>query len=276
MQINAPLETAPVHYGPSSIKVLFFNIGGKKPAIRMHWHERMEILRVYEGNLIVSVGNKTVTVHAGEAAIVPPRTPHMAETETGARYSAVMFDVRNFYNKTEIGEKLLRALFEGRVSLKGISGNKEFIDALDTVSKNISSDVEAFSAMADLYKFLAALFKECVNDIYTESSTDRVMKEIIGYLEDNFNEEITTSDICKHFGYTVTYFCKKFKSYTGLSPMYYLKIYRMEKAYSLMKKTNLKINEIALNCGFSDANYFTRCFTAHFGFPPTKYLKTQK
>ena len=276
MQINAPLETVPVHYGPSSIKVLFFNIGSKKPAIRIHWHERMELLRVYEGNLTVTVGNKTFTVNAGEAAIVPPRTPHMAETETGARYCAVMFDVRNFYNKTEIGEKLLSALFEGRVNLKGVSSNKAFINALDGISKNASSDIEAFSAMADLYKFLEALFKECADDIYTQSSADRVMKEIIDYIEENFNEEITTSDLCKHFGYTVPYFCKKFKGYTGLTPMNYLKVYRMEKAYSLMKKTNLKINEIAFNCGFSDANYFTRCFTAHFGFPPTKYVKTQK
>ena len=276
MQINAPLETVPVRYGPSSIKALFFNIGSKKPAIRIHWHERMEFLRVYEGSLTVGVGSKTFTVKAGEAAIVPPRTPHMAETETGARYCAVMFDVRKFYNKTEIGEKLLSALFEGRVNLKGVSSNKAFIDALDDISKNTSSDVEAFSAMANLYKFLEVLFKECAEDIYTQSSADRVMKEIIGYMEENFNEEITTSDLCKHFGYTVPYFCKKFKGYTGLTPMNYLKIYRMEKAYSLMKKTNFKINEIALNCGFSDANYFTRCFTAHFGFPPTKYVKIPK
>lgn len=276
MNNDSLLEREPVIYGPSSVKTLFFNVSKKCFCFRMHWHERMELLRVFEGRLTVTLGNKTVTVEKDEAVIIPPRTPHMAQTEKGARYCAVMFDIRTFYNHTEIGEKLLSALFDGRVTLKNLTDSKSFIETIDAVSKSTASDLEAFSVMADLYRLLVTLFRECVLDIYSETATDRVMGEIISYIEENFSEEISTSHICQHFGYTVPYFCKKFKDYTGLSPMNYLKIYRMEKAYSLMKKSNLKINEIALNCGFSDANYFTRCFTSHFGFPPTRYLKIKK
>lgn len=57
--------------------------------------------------------------------------------------------------------------------------------------------------------------------------------------------------------------------------MTYLKIYRLELAYKKIKNSDTTISNIATECGFPNANYFTRCFKKHFGFPPTKYIKNQ-
>ena len=72
------LERTPVIYGPSSVKVLFFEKKGKEPNFRMHWHERIEILRVIDGELKVNLGTKTVTAKKDEFIIIPPRMPHKA------------------------------------------------------------------------------------------------------------------------------------------------------------------------------------------------------
>ena len=259
------LERTPVIYGPSSVKVLFFEKKGKEPNFRMHWHERIEILRVIEGELKVNLGTKTVTAKKDEFIIIPPRMPHKGETDIDTKYCAVMF---------EIGETLLPPLFEGRVDVENLVKDKETVLVLDEITSVASLPQENFLIMSKVYELLAKLFIKGALKTVEPDSSGRVMREIIDYIESHFAEEISTVDICNHFGYTIPYFCKKFKKHTGLSPMSYLKIFRMEKAYSMMKRSDLKIGEIAEKCGFADPNYFTRCFTAHFGHPPHYYIKT--
>lgn len=267
------LERIPVTYGPSAVRVLFFENREKKHSFRRHWHERLEILRVYEGEMTVNLGTKAVLIKKDEMVIIPPRTIHAAEMVENTRYCAVMFDLRTFYNATEIGERFLTAMFNGNVAVQNTTGDKNSIAALDSLTLRTKTEEENFCIMANVYNLIAVLFAQGICTVTGQTSADKTMREIIDYMEENFTEEISTASLCKQFGYTVPYFCKRFKNYTGLTPMNYLKIYRMEKAYSIMKKYDLKISEIAERCGFNDANYFTRCFTAHFGNPPTYYMK---
>lgn len=267
------LERAPVAYGPSAVKVLFFENKEKNHSFRMHWHERLEILRVYQGEMTVNLGTKSVLIKKDEMVIIPPRTTHAAEMVVNTRYCAVMFDLRTFYNATEIGESFLTAMFNGSAAVQNVTGNQKVIAALDALTLSAKTDVENFLVMANVYKLISEFFAEGICTIVGQNTKDKIMREIIDYMENNYREEITTASLCKRFGYTVPYFCKRFKVYTGLTPMNYLKIYRMEKAYSIIKKYDLKISEIAEKCGFDDANYFTRCFTSHFGYPPTYYMK---
>lgn len=267
-------ERTPVFYDPSSVKTLSFCKKGNEPNFRMHWHERIEILRVHEGELTVNLGTKTVVAKKDELILIPPRTPHKGATYVDTRYSAIMFDVRSFYNGTESGESFLTALFDGRMTVENLVKSKTVLDVIDAISKPPRSGEEEFSVMANVYKLLAVIFSEGICKPVALGSSDKTMREIIDFIESNFAEELTTSRVCDRFGYTVPYFCKKFKNHTGLSPMSYLKIFRMEKAYSMIKRSDLKIGEIAEKCGFSDPNYFTRCFTAHFGHPPHYYIKT--
>ena len=99
---------------------------------------------------------------------------------------------------------------------------------------------------------------------------------MIKYVEDHFQEEMTIEKLAKEFGYSKEHFCRKFKEVTGLAPMQYLGIYRIEMAEKMLKHTNQSISDIAQQCGFYDANYFTRRFKAHFGMAPTKYIMREE
>ena len=98
---------------------------------------------------------------------------------------------------------------------------------------------------------------------------------MICYIEENAAQEISIDMLCRKFGYTAAHLCRKFKNATGLSPMTYLKIYRLELAQKKLENRTTGISDIATECGFSDANYFTRCFKKHFGVPPIQYIKIQ-
>ena len=63
----------------------------------------------------------------------------------------------------------------------------------------------------------------------------------------------------------------KLKSLTELTPNNFIKSVRMKRAAQLLTTTTLNISEIAYKVGFKDVKYFSRCFKAQYGVPPSKY-----
>lgn len=66
-------------------------------------------------------------------------------------------------------------------------------------------------------------------------------------------------------------FSRRFKLATGMTPLAWLRHIRMERARELLRATNLPIDEITENVGFSDASYFSRIFQQDTGLSPQKY-----
>ncbi|MCB0376344.1 MAG: helix-turn-helix transcriptional regulator, partial [Sinomicrobium sp.] len=64
---------------------------------------------------------------------------------------------------------------------------------------------------------------------------------------------------------------RKIKALTGLNPTQYLRSYRLANAKKLLKTTGLSITAIALECGFSHHNYFSRIFKRETGLSPSDY-----
>ncbi|MBN1183646.1 MAG: helix-turn-helix transcriptional regulator [Bacteroidales bacterium] len=63
------------------------------------------------------------------------------------------------------------------------------------------------------------------------------------------------------------------KVLTGLSPIDFIKEYRMNKAIKLLKKKEYNVTEASYSCGFSDIGYFSRCFKEFFGINPSEVAK---
>ena len=63
---------------------------------------------------------------------------------------------------------------------------------------------------------------------------------------------------------------KKLKALTGMSATHFIRHIRLSQARELLKKQDLNITEIAYQVGFSDPNYFTRCYGEEFGESPSE------
>lgn len=63
---------------------------------------------------------------------------------------------------------------------------------------------------------------------------------------------------------------KKLKALTGMSATHFIRHIRLSEAKKLLKNQDLNITEIAYQVGFSDPNYFTRCYGEEFGESPSE------
>ena len=56
----------------------------------------------------------------------------------------------------------------------------------------------------------------------------------------------------------------------------YLQRFRLQKAAERLCKTETPVAQIALDCGFSGASYFTGCFKKIYGCTPKAYRSSRK
>ena len=89
----------------------------------------------------------------------------------------------------------------------------------------------------------------------------------------NYNQKISLNAIAEASGFSPNYLSRKFKEETGIGVHEYLTFIRLNKAAIELAHTDHTITEVALNNGFSDANYFKDAFHKSFGLSPREYRK---
>jgi len=267
-------ELTPVTYSTAAIKTLHFQVKENKVCFRIHWHDRVELLRIKNGSMIVELGNKSIHALKDEIVIIPPKIAHTAYTTAlPLDYDVLMFDIRSFYNETELCKRILPIIADGRIHFNTKTNRIETLNCFDRICNHNCKD--NLLTLSEIYRLLFYLTEYESNGIIQEKQNDCV-QNAKAFLENNFMNENSTSELAAKFGYTTPHFCKKFKQATGLSPMQYLKILRLERAKKMIEAQEETIGEIAQKSGFDDQNYFARCFKNHFGCQPSAYKKIAK
>lgn len=262
-------ELEAVHYNAAAISTMHLNLAAQATCFRLHWHDRIEFLRIRKGSLQLNCGSDSFLVGKDEAVIIPPKAIHKATAgENGVEYDVLMFDLHAFLNGTEICHSLLPPLMDGAATTRTVTDDPQMIRCLDTVYEHRVEN--SFALIAHIYGLLHVLFKKHVLSL-ERHTPDTVIRSCVAYIEEHLSTELTVAALSERFGYTAAHFSRKFKQATGLAPMLYITILRLERAREQLKHGTAGIGEIATACGFSDANYFTRRFKKHFGVPPSHY-----
>ena len=94
------------------------------------------------------------------------------------------------------------------------------------------------------------------------------LQEVIqAHLFDDLNLE----DLAFLTGLSLSSFKRKFSAVYGTSPNKYIISKRLEKAQLLLRTTDLRISEIAYECGYSDVGYFTKTFQKYYNCSPSNF-----
>lgn len=102
------------------------------------------------------------------------------------------------------------------------------------------------------------------------------MDEIAGYIKNNYNQIITISELSRLYNIHISTLERDFKKRFGTTIKQFLTDQRMNSAKDYLLKTDMNINDIALNVGYSDVAYFSKQFKNHFKQNPTTFRKCFK
>ena len=104
------------------------------------------------------------------------------------------------------------------------------------------------------------------------NNSSPIIDNIINYIKDNYEYDLSISDISSLYFYNEVYLGRLFKESVGKSFKEYVNSIRVKRAQELLH-TNRPIIEIAQSVGYNNVTYFNRVFKREIGKTPSEYRK---
>ncbi|NLG88082.1 MAG: AraC family transcriptional regulator [Clostridiaceae bacterium] len=248
-----------------------------------HWHNAIEIVYCIENGVDIRIGSRYIHLDEKDILFICPGEIHgFKAQEAKGKRAFIQFDITSFGGLDEI-----ISAFNPLVSTFKLSGAKH-----GTLHKKISEQIDgiidahnkkelsyALYLKARIYDIFFLLSTSADVDIMTDSLKSRKNKiyglerlnKGLSFLENNYANNITLKDAAAAAGFSEYHFSRLFREVTGKKFLEYLNEFRIRKAETLLKKTDISISEAAYAVGFNNTTTFNRIFKAINGCTPTCY-----
>lgn len=130
---------------------------------------------------------------------------------------------------------------------------------------------------ASAYRLSAAVYRlvMCLCEPVPGESLGMV-RDAVAFMTDHLGEDISIATLASAVGLSRSHFSRRFAAEAGVSPVRYLREARCERAATLLSTTALPVRQVALESGFSEANYFCRVFRRLTGLTPGQYRRMHR
>ena len=251
-----------------------------------HWHDEMEIIYIKKGRGIINVDFKEYHVSALTLVFILPGQLHSIEQyeDETMEYENIIFDYSMLLSKKKdsVYEDFLKPLTHGKITVPTVFSQVypyftdlvSPIDACDEICKTKPQGYQLF-IKSMLFQFFFILDNRCRNLTTPNNNIKAIdkMKIILKYVENNYANKITISEIADVIGFSESHFMRYFKETMGTSFIEYLKDYRLTMAARLLQSSEDSILNISAEVGFDNLSYFNRSFKARYGMTPRQYRK---
>lgn len=105
------------------------------------------------------------------------------------------------------------------------------------------------------------------NLVNTASPTQQIAQSV-SWLRLHFAEELRVPDLAERSNMSLTTFREHFRSITGMSPVQFQKMLRLQEARQLMLDQDVSAGRASALVGYESASQFTREYRRLFGAPP--------
>lgn len=126
-------------------------------------------------------------------------------------------------------------------------------------------------ASAKLTEFFIKAEMQLGSPVFPAGKVDLKMLELMDYIDANIANEISLAAVAKKAGMTESSFSRRFSAINGISFKQYVVERKIERAIFLLRNTNRKMSDIALDCGFDSISGFYCAFKKKTGTTPSKF-----
>lgn len=99
------------------------------------------------------------------------------------------------------------------------------------------------------------------------------MAHVVRYIRRHLDRPLPVEQLAAEACMSASHFHRCFKDTFGLTPNAFVLRERIKRATWLLRSTQLSVSQVALECGFRQLSYFTRCFRKATGQPPSRFRK---
>ena len=223
-----------------------------------------QIQLVTEGIIEVFDGDIHYILKQGDCFIIPPDvTNDYIYRSKSSKNQSVGYYVH--FSGTAAKEAMDRLNISGILVLRNVSGDVSRLFELLFYTHRSGQDL---AALGELLKIISAL---SANMHSTLSDTRKAIRIEADYINKHYTESIDFNEMAVRCNLSRSRFTHVFSDMFGEPPSQYQMRLKLEQAQELLRYSMLTVGEIASQCGFHDALYFSRVFSKTVGVSPSKF-----
>ena len=132
-----------------------------------------------------------------------------------------------------------------------------------------------------LYSFycrsaLFGIISEMLNSSKGQESKSSVSKQIIEYIRQNPEKNLSGESLSSLFSYHKNYINRLIKSETGKNMSDFIRYVKIEYAKALISEEKCSLSELSSKLGYYDYSHFYKAFVSETGISPKEYLSLQR
>lgn len=219
---------------------------------------------VVNGTIIFDEGtNREVRVPAGHIAYLPNNITYKSHWPAGGtgEYISINFQLDEIY-----------VSLPDRICIAAADKNGYYLNMFKKIydiwiKGSIGYKLEVLS---ELYKLLYSLANDSVRS-RTKKEHHTIYKGIL-YLENNYLQDVTVSELAKMCNTSESNFRRLFKKYKKMSPVTYKNYLKIKKSCDLLRSGEYSISEAADAVNIPDICYFYKLFIRFMNVTPKSFI----
>lgn len=245
-----------------------------------------QIVYVISGKGSFTINDNLATYGKGSLILLTPNDQHFLEIKEKTELLLVKFSERYIKDYKWNSINSIGCLLYGASYLSGcILQNKPDVVLVDSIVNSLLHGINH----PDLYQeeltlhyvnALIVIAARNISKMRTEniaSNTDKRILEIINYIQGNIHDPalLKVSVIAQKFGLSETYLGSYFKNQSGETITHYILNYKMRLIEHRLLFSDMRINEIVTEFGFSDESHLNKFFKKQHKMSLTEFKKAK-
>lgn len=258
-----------------------------------HAHDFIEIQYISSGSTTQIINGEKIVLKEGSLTIFNKNTVHSIEKATENDIMYFIFIHEDIFN-TRFFSLLSKDNPFSKFLYKSLNNSSKYSDYMlvnemsSTIIELLNKIIfEARTKQMDrenlLIAYLAALFIKLgreknitgLHGLKNVSTKKMHLLEIDKYLLNNY-KNATLNDAAEVLNLHPNYMCRIIKEMTGKTFGNILTMIRIEVAGNLLTLTNLSVESISLEIGYSNSTNLYKLFKQHFDMTPSQYRKENR
>ncbi len=228
-------------------------VGFKRKTVNREYNG---IMMCYEGKCVFTQNGKLYTLSPNTVVFLPKGSTYEAHVTEEGRFPKI-----NFNSVNKVSDEIIEI---------PIATAEPYLKDYEYLSKRCFIAETKLSAYKTFYDILIRLDKE-------ESNKNNILFPIIKFILSNFtNPRLDNEALARVGKISVVYLIKLFNEQYGMPPHRYILNMRLDAAKRILTTSDISINNISEQCGFSSPYHFSRQFKTHEKITPTQYRIRQK
>ena len=248
-----------------------------------HWHDDLEFIVILEGKMSYEINGERIEISQGEGLFINSRQLHngFSDEKQECKFICIVLHpsilcANEWFENKYIRSLLYKNELEYIILKEEVSWQKRILDLLIDMYQSVDDELIYFKVQQSFFEICEIIFRNkdiCVNSHNFNSLKLNTLKDMIGFIQKNYNKKITLIDIASSGNCCKSKCSAIFKELLKQSPNQYLIDYRLDRSRNLLLSTDKTILEIAIEVGFNSSSYYCEAFRKKYSTSPTQYRK---